>query len=141
MPAGSRTVRVKVLSNQTEEPRLIEAVTAALRKRFQQDGTFKLATHGEADVVVSGVITRFERSPFSFQPRDVVTAQDMWTVIHARITADEPATGRKLLDTEVAGRTTVRVGPDLPSAERQALPLLAEDLARNAVSLLVDGSW
>ena len=39
------------------------------------------------------------------------------------------------------GRTTLRPGADFSSAERQAVPLLAEDLARNITSLLVDGSW
>ena len=39
------------------------------------------------------------------------------------------------------GRTTIRVGNDLTSAERQAVPLAAEDLARSITSLLVDGEW
>jgi hypothetical protein len=46
-----------------------------------------------------------------------------------------------LLERSVSGRTTVLIGDDLASAERQAVPLLAADLARNATSLLVDGNW
>ena len=46
---------------------------------------------------------------------------------------------RKVL--KKAGMTLVRVGPDLQSTERQALPLLATDLANNVTALLVDGSW
>jgi hypothetical protein len=49
--------------------------------------------------------------------------------------------GKKVLDREVSGRTTVRVGSDLASAERQAIPLLAEDLAKNITALLVEGAW
>ena len=41
----------------------------------------------------------------------------------------------------IGAHTLVRVGSDLTSAERQALPVLAEDLARNITSILVDGSW
>jgi hypothetical protein len=37
--------------------------------------------------------------------------------------------------------TLIRVGSDLTSAERQALPLLAADLARNITALLADGTW
>ena len=37
--------------------------------------------------------------------------------------------------------TLVRVGSDLSSAERQAIPLLADDLAKNVTELLVDGTW
>ena len=46
-----------------------------------------------------------------------------------------------MFDREVTGRTTVRVGPDLASADRQALPLLADDFARKATALLVEGTW
>ncbi len=46
-----------------------------------------------------------------------------------------------LIDRELIGRTTVRLGGDLPSVERQALPLLANDLAQKTVALLAEGEW
>jgi len=46
-----------------------------------------------------------------------------------------------LFEQPVTGSTLIRVGTDLASSERQALPLLAGDLARNVAALLVDGSW
>jgi hypothetical protein len=141
MASGAKTIQVQPFTNQTLEPRLAEAVVQALRKRVQQDGTFRLATRGAADVVVSGAITRYQRSAVSFHPADVITARDMDLELQARVVAEEPGTGRKVLDRQVRGRTTVRLGPDQSSVERQALPLLAEDLARNAVALLVDGTW
>ena len=49
--------------------------------------------------------------------------------------------GRVLLDQEITGYTLIRIGADLTSSERQALPVLADELARNATALLVDGSW
>jgi len=140
-PAGSRSVQVNPFQNKTLEPRFIEPVTTAFRKRFQQDGTFKLATHDDGDIIVSGVITRFERSAVSFQASDILTPRDMDAWIYAHITAEERGTGKKLLDRTFRGRTTVRVEADFSSAERQALPLLADDLARVAVAALVDGTW
>jgi hypothetical protein len=50
-------------------------------------------------------------------------------------------TGQTNLNKDVSGRTYIRIGNDQSSAERQAIPLLTDDLARNAVSLLVDGDW
>lgn len=141
MAAGAKAVQVNLFQNQTGEPRLSEAVASALRKRLQQDGTFRLSTRGDADIVVSGVLTRYVRSAVSFQPGDVITARDFEVSLYAQITAEERGSDKKLLDREVRGRTTVRTGADLASAERQALPLLAEDLARNVASLLVDGTW
>ena len=46
-----------------------------------------------------------------------------------------------ILDRRVTGSTLLIVGSDLTSAERQALPLLAADFAKNVTALLVDGAW
>lgn len=140
-PAGQHSIQIGLIQNQTMEPRLSESLNNALRKRFQQDGTYKLDTRGESDVVLTGVITRFDRSAVSFQPSDVLTVRDYALALTAKLTMKERATGKVLFDREVNGRTTIRAGADLVSAERQAVPLLAEDLARNATALIVDGSW
>ena len=139
--AGARSVQVNFFQNQTREPRLVEAVNHSLRRTLQQDGTFRLDTHGEGDIVVNGTITRFGRSGVSFQPGDVLTVRDYALSLTARITAVERSTGKVLLDTEVAGQTSIRAGNDLTSAERQAMPLVAEELAKQATILLVEGKW
>jgi len=59
----------------------------------------------------------------------------------ARVTARDRSTGKLILDRPVTGYTLIRVGNDLASSERQALPLLAADLAKNVTSLLVEGGW
>jgi len=136
-----KTVQVNFFGNRTLEPRLVEAVNHALRKSLQQDGTYKLNTRGDGDIIVNGAILRYERQGVSFQPNDILTVRDYQVTLMVKITATERATGKVVLDREVTGRTTVRVGSDLPSAERQALPLLADDLARNATTLLTEGTW
>jgi hypothetical protein len=140
-PAGQHSIQIGLIQNQTLEPRLIESLNNALRKRFQQDGTYRLDTRGESDVVLTGVITRFDRSAVSFQPADVLTVRDYALSMTAKLVVKERATGKVLFDRDVVGRTSIRAGTDLASAERQAVPLLAEDLARNAASLIVDGAW
>jgi hypothetical protein len=141
MPAGSRSVQVKLFQNETWEPRLSEPVATSLRRSIQQDGTFRLDTKGDADIILEGTITEFNRSGLSFDPRDILTVRDYELVLSARFTATERATGKVILASSAAGRTVIRAGADLPSAERQAAPLLAEDLARKITSALVDGSW
>ena len=139
--AGTRSVQVNLFRNDTPEPRLRESVAGALRQRLQQDGTYHLATHGDGDIVVNGVIQRYERSPVSFQPTDVITVQDYSVSMFARVIAVERATGHTNLNRIVEAKTTLRAGNDLASAERQALPLLAADLARIVTGWLVDGTW
>lgn len=139
--AGSRSIQIVPFVNKATEPRLSEALTLALRKQVQQDGTYRLDTSGAGDVLLSGTIVRFEREELSFQPSDVLTVRDYHLVMVAEIKATDAATGQTLLQRPIGGRTSIRVGADLTSAERQAIPLLAADVARNAVALLVDGSW
>ena len=139
--ARSKSIRVNHFQNDTLEPRLIQPLDAALRKNLQQEGTYRLATHDGGDIIVSGVIIKYDRSPLSFQPTDILTVRDYRVNLIAHVRAVERSTGRVLLDREVKGRTTLRAGPDIASADRQAIPLLADDLARNITSLLVDGTW
>jgi hypothetical protein len=139
--AGARSVQVAPFQNKTIEPRLVEAVSFAFRKQLQQDGTYKLDTHNEGDVIVDGTIVSYERHGISFQSRDALTPRDYRLVITAHVTAKERASGKVLLSRKVTGHSDIRIGADLASAERQALPLVAEDLARNATALLVDGTW
>jgi hypothetical protein len=139
--AGARSVQIQPLANKTIMPRLSEAVTHALRKEMMRDGTYRLDTHGDTDIILSGSIVDYVRRPTALQPRDALSPRDYRLVITAQITARERAGGKVLMDRRVQGHSDIRIGPDLASAEREALPLVAEDLARNATALLVDGSW
>ena len=140
LPPG-RSVFVQPAVNQTMEPRLGEAVTAALRRQFQRDGTFQPMRAGQADVVLSTTVLALDRLGVSFHPQDLVRPQDFQLTLQAHVRAVERSSGRVLLDRTFQGQTLMRIGPDLASAERQILPLLADDLARKVVLALAEGTW
>lgn len=140
-PVTGRTVQVVPFTNRTLEPRLADAVTAALRKELQRDGSARLATLEPGDIVLTGELIQYRRRELSFVPNDIATARDYRVQLTAHVTARERATGRVLLDQDVTGYTLIRVGADLSGTERQALPLLAADLARQIKDLLVEGGW
>lgn len=139
--AGDKSVEVLPFNNQTLEPRLGDAVTQALRERLQADATFHLARGGEGDIIVTGVITGYGRVGLSFLSSDVLTANNYDVTMMAHVIARDRATGKVLLDKTVKSSTLVHVGSDLESAERQAMPLLAEDFAQNLTQLLTEGTW
>jgi Lipopolysaccharide-assembly len=139
--AGDKSIEILPFNNQTLQPRLGDAVTQALRERLQTDGTYHVATRGEGDIVVTGVITRYRRKGLSYLNNDVTTTDNYRVNVTVHIIARERATGKVLLDKNVTGYTLVHVGTDLADAERQASPLLAEDLARSITELLTEGSW
>jgi lipopolysaccharide assembly LptE-like protein len=139
--AGGRSVQVNAFTSKVFEPRVGDAVTASLRKQLQQEGTFRLNTQKEGDIIVSGTIVEYDRSHLSLQPGDTLTPRDYRLQVRAHVTAQERGSGRVLLSRDIIGRTTLRITPDLASAERQAVPLAAEDLARNITALLTEGEW
>jgi hypothetical protein len=138
---GEKSIEVLPFNNQTLQLRLGDAVTQALRERLQADGTYHLATHGEGDIVVTGVITRYHHEGLSYLNTDAATVENYRVGVTAHVTARERSTGKLLLDKDVNGYTLVHVGTDLADAERQSLPLLAEDLARGTMELLTEGAW
>lgn len=139
--AGEQSIQVVPFTNRTPESRLGDAVTSALRKELQRDGTFRLATRETGDVILTGSLTRYERREVSLSPDDVATARDYSLSLTAQVAARERISGRVLFDQPITSLTLVRVGPDLPSAERQALPLLAAELARRVTALVAEGAW
>lgn len=138
--AGDRSIEILPFNNRTLEPRLGDAVTEALREQFSADATFHLATSGPGDVVLSGVVTGYTREGLTYLSSDVLTANNYKVEIVAHVKAYDRS-GKLLLDKDVKGSTLVHVGSDLASAERQATPLLAEDLAQNITDLLTEGAW
>ena len=128
-------------NNQTLQPRLGDALTQSLRERLQADATYHLATHGPGDVVVTGVIRQYTRQGLGNLSTDVATPENYRVEIVAHVTARDRLSGRLILDKNVKGHTFVHIGGDLASAERQALPLLAEDLAQNIAEILDEGAW
>jgi Lipopolysaccharide-assembly len=141
MEAGSRSIEIAPPVNKTLEPRLTETLAHALRKQIQRDGTYKLNTKGDGDVIVTSTITRYHRQGLTYKPNDTLTVEDYRVQLYAIVKAYDRVTGRTLVEREFQGHTTVRVGSDQASAERQALPLLTEDLARAISSAIVDGQW
>jgi len=139
--AGARSIQIAPFVNKTVEPRLDDYLMISLRKNLMQDGTYRVDTHDNGDVILSGVITGYDRRELSLQPNDVLTTLDYEITLTAQVTARERTSGKILFEKPVTGRTTLRAGTDYTSAERQAIPMLTDDLARKATALLVDGTW
>ena len=139
--AGAKSIEIQPFNNKTLQPRLGDAVTESLREHLQADATYRLATHGGGDVVVTGVIAQYTRQGLGFLGTDVATPENYRVDLLVHVTARERVTGKLILDKDVKGHTFVHIGNDLASAEREALPLLADDLAQNIKEMLTEGVW
>ena len=113
--SGGTSIQINPFANQTLDPRLTDAVTQAIRRRVQQDGTFRLNTDNTGDIVVTGAIMEYERIGVSFDPDDIITPRDFQITMVAQIKVLERSTGRVLWDRKVAGHSTARLLSDLPN--------------------------
>jgi hypothetical protein len=139
--SGEKSIEIFPFNNQTLEPRLGDAVTQALRERIQTDGTYRLATRGGSEVVLTGTLKRYYREGLSFLNADVTTTANYRAGLVAHVVVRETGSGKALLEKDITGFTLIHVGTDLASADRQSLSLLADDLARNITLALTEGGW
>ena len=139
--AGARSIEITPFPNQTTEPGLTEALSIAIRKEIQRDGTLFLETRDRGDILLQGTIETYLRDGITLQPQDILTVRDFQVGVEAQVKALDRSSGEWILDRKITGRTLVRGQMDLTEAERIALPLLMEDLARNITDLLVNGEF
>ena len=137
--AGARSVQVKFFENETLEPRLIAAVNHSLRQQLQQDGTFRVESEG--DLVVSGVLKNFTRNGVNYKPDDILAVQDYSLQLTAQVTVTDRVTGKVMVERDIVGSSLVRVSTDFASGQRQAIPLIANQIALRATSVIADGEW
>lgn len=141
LEAGAQSITVLPFPNQTPEPSLSPALASAMRRHVQSDGTFTLDTKSKGDILLTGNIIDYVRVGISFQPGDIITVRDFELRMTAQVKAVNRRNGEVIIDQPVTGTTLIRAFNDLASSERQARPLLADDLARKTIDLLVDGDW
>jgi len=137
--AGASTIAIDYFPNETLQPRLTDMVANAVRKEVQRDGTFRLVSRGDADVIVSGKITAYTRTPIGSRRDDVLTPTDY--DIKITVQAKAMRAGQVVYEGTVSGSAMVAYANDLNNAERENTPVAAANLARNLISAIANGSW
>lgn len=133
-----RSVAVPMFKNTTLVPQLEAQVSNAIIKRFQSDGTLQVRSVADADVVVTGTIQKYKRRPLRTLQTNTGTPREYKLTIAARIEVRDRG-GRLVFEpVTVEGTAETFIGTDQQSSEAQALPLIADDLAKRVVTLLAE---
>ena len=133
-----KTIAVPMFGNTTLVPRIEALVTGTVIKQFQQDGTFRMGTEEQADAVLKAEIVAVGRSPARSLRGNVLSTTEFnlnLSVRYSLVGRD----GKPLTAGGASGSTSFFVGSDVSTDERQALPLAAEELAKQLVSQLSEG--
>lgn len=132
------SINVPVVINETYEPAIGVLVTDTIIQRFHSDGTLEVKREGNADAILEVKLTRFERSPLRSSRNDTRVVEEYRVFLLAEVTLKK-MDGTKIFSEKLSGETEFFIGNDLQEGERQAMGLVAEDLANNIVLRVTEG--
>ena len=134
-----KTIAVPTFANTTLTPRIEVLVTSTVIKQFQQDGTFRITGEDQADAILKAEIVTVGRSPARSLRGNVLSTTEFNFTLATRYTL-LGRDGKAIRHSGGAsGSTSFFVGSDVATDERQALPLAAEEMAKQLVSQLSEG--
>lgn len=137
---GVSTVFVPVTKNTVYEPGIDVPLTTQIIRTLDQDGTLATSETQAADSQLDVTVTKVDKSTLQYERQDVQAGNQFEIVLHAHVTFMNRKTGRKILDNvTVSGKNSYFVQRDQVESERQALAMAEQDLAKNIVSLVVEG--
>jgi len=135
------SIAVPMFRNETLIPQLEAQISNAVIQRLQQDGSLRIESQPRADAILTGTVISYARTPLRVARTDVTVPEEFMISITVRVEARDRRTGETVLrSTDVEGKADVFIGEDQQSAEFQALPLVADDIAKRVANLLVE-SW
>jgi hypothetical protein len=134
-----QSIAVPTFKNSTLEPRIEVLVTGTVIKQFQQDGTYRIASDGNADAILKGEITRISRAPSRSVRGNVLATEEFSLTIRVRYRLVGRDGTMISPPAEVTGSSSFFVGSDVATDERQALPLATEEVATHLVSQVSEG--
>lgn len=137
---SSLAVPVFRLGSEVFRPRLQAPVTDAVIKRLQADGALTIKGSTDADAVLEGTIVGYNLQPLRFQRSNQTETREYRLVLAADIVVRNRSTQQVITTAKrVEGETSFFILGDLTTSETQALPLAADDLARNIVKVVGEG--
>ncbi len=89
VPESARTIRIELFANHTRETGLEVRLHRAVEDEFRRQGTLRMVTEGDADLVLSGDIRRFTSVPVAFSATDEAVQYQGIMQVSLRLTERE----------------------------------------------------
>ena len=142
VPADMRTVSVPTFRNESDVTEFGAVVAREVLREFQREGTFRLASPGDAAVEVQGTIRSNAHGTLSSDRFSRRHAREYRVSAEATVSFVDKKSGKVLVnDRKYRAKTSVLVNDDLLTAERDASGRLAEDFARQIVDDVLNVKW
>jgi len=135
---GVHSVAVPIFDNRSFEPQIQSLVTGTFIKQLQSDGTYPITGQDQADAIVIGTITEVTRTQTKAVVGDVLASAAFQLTLKVHIQVVR-ANGETLAAKDFSGQSYYFVGQDIPTQEHQAIPVAAEDCAKQVTTYLTEG--
>lgn len=134
-----RTLAVPTFKNKTYEPRVEVLLADTLIKQLQQDGTYTIVSDNTADAILNCTLTHIERRSLRSVQNNVLATSEFGIALEVNFQVIDRVTGVTLMEGRVRGDASFFADEDLQTAERQAIPVAASDLAEELTVRLTEG--
>lgn len=126
-----KSINIERFENKTTEYGLADQMTDLVIDAFIIDGNLKVVPRENADAVLSGVLTRYERRPYKYDQNDQVASYEI--VMDFDITLKEPKTETEIWREKMTQRGVYNVAAgETGEVETEA------DGQQKAIKLLVE---
>ena len=134
VPQEIRTVAVPEFQNQSRLAELGPVTTQYTLREFQREGTFSIRRSGDSSIEVQGVIKKVEFKPVAYARGYGMRAGEYRCFATLEASLIDKDKGKVLLNNRsYTAETTISVQNDLLTAQRNAVPRLAAEFARQIV--------
>ena len=134
VPEEMRTVAVPTFRNESSVSELGAVATRQLLREFQREGTFSIRRSGDSSIEVQGVIKKVEFKPVAYARGYGMRAGEYRCFATLEASLIDKDKGKVLLNNRsYTAETTISVQNDLLTAQRNAVPRLAAEFARQIV--------
>lgn len=129
-PKGKSSIKniaIERFQNQTPEYGLADQMTDVVIDAFIADGNMTVVSLENADAVLSGVLTRYERNPYQYDQNDVV--KSYYVDMDFEITLNNPRNDSEIWKQKMSQRGIYDVDTETEEDGRQrAIELLVETI-------------
>ena len=141
LPPDVKTIYVHLFINKCNEPLLEIDTTNATVAEFQTDGTLRIVSKGEADVLLETTLNSMTLTPLRYnETTDKTKPNEYRLTLNVSFVLKRAKTREIMNEASVVGESTFVFLGNLNSSKRAAIPAASQDLAKRIVEKVVE-TW
>ena len=141
LPPDVKAIYVQLFINKCNEPLLEIDTTNATIAEFQKDGTLRIVSKSEADVLLETTLSAMTLTPLRYnQTTDKTKPNEYRLTLQVSFVLKRAKTREIMNEASVIGESTFVFVGNLNSSKRAAIPAASEDLAKRIVEKVVE-TW